>query len=128
LAPLVPSSPSIFSAVFSITLRQREVSSGWASYPNLRLRPHAPHAGRGRLQRQIRRAFTVHGPELSATTIYDWCALWPVDKRASPAQRWSVRRILDVVAERTGRATTIGRPWIWRLKQPAADTLSAPSG
>jgi hypothetical protein len=36
-------------------------------------------------------------------------------------------RILDVVAERTGRATTIGRPWIWRLKQPGAETLFASS-
>jgi hypothetical protein len=30
-------------------------SSGWASHPNLRLRPHAPNAGRGRLQVQVRR-------------------------------------------------------------------------
>jgi hypothetical protein len=101
----------------------RSPSQLWPNSPNLLLRPHAPNAGRGRLQRQIARAFAVHGPVVSATTIYDWCALWPVDKRRSPAQRWSVRRILDVVAERTGRATTIGRPWIWTLKAPAADSL-----
>jgi hypothetical protein len=98
---------------------------GWENYPNLLLRPHAPNAGRGRLQRQIRRAFLAGGAELTSSQVYDWCALWPVDKRASPAQRWSVRRILDVIAERAGRATTIGRPWIWRLKQPGADGPSA---
>jgi hypothetical protein len=90
----------------------------WINYPNLQRRPHAPNAGRGRLQRQIARAFIAHGPEVSATAIYDWCALWPVDKRASQAQRWSVRRILDVIAERVGRAPTIGRPWLWRLREP----------
>jgi hypothetical protein len=64
---------------------------------------------------------------VSATVIYDWCALWPVDKRASQAQRWSVRRILDVVAERVGHSRGPGRPWLWRLKAPAADKPSAPS-
>jgi hypothetical protein len=45
----------------------------WKDHPNLRLRPHSPNKGRGRLQRQIARAFMVGGPELSATQIYDWC-------------------------------------------------------
>ena len=95
--------------------------AGWEGNPNLRLRPTAPNAGRGRLQRQIARAFTVHGPELWASTIYDWCALWPVDKRRSQRQRWSVRRILDVVAERVGHSRGPGRPWLWRLKSRPTD-------
>jgi hypothetical protein len=101
-------------------------SQGWARYPNLQRRPHSPNLGRGRLQRQIARAFEAHGPEVTTSTIYDWCMLWPVDKRSSQAQRWSIRRILDAIADRRGRASTIGRPWIWRLrKAPAADASSA---
>ena len=87
-------------------------SQGWARYPNLQRRPHSPNLGRGRLQRQIARAFEAHGPEVTTSTIYDWCMLWPVDKRSSQAQRWSIRRILDAIADRRGRASTIGRPWI----------------
>ena len=44
----------------------------WNSYPNLRLRPHSPNKGRGRLQRQIKRAFVVRGPVVSSSTVYDW--------------------------------------------------------
>ena len=50
--------------------RAGEVSSGWSAYPNLRLRPHAPAAGRGRLQVQIRRAFVGHRL-LSSSQVYD---------------------------------------------------------
>jgi hypothetical protein len=31
--------------------------------------------------------------------------------------RWSVLRILRVIAEPVGRAETIGRPWLWRLRE-----------
>jgi hypothetical protein len=34
--------------------------------------------------------------------------------------RWNVRRILDATCDRAGRADMPGRPWLWRLKQPAA--------
>jgi hypothetical protein len=37
--------------------------------------------------------------------------------------RWSVRRILDATCDRVGRADTPGRPWLWRLKTPAAERL-----
>jgi hypothetical protein len=64
----------------------------WKHHPNLRLRPHAPAAGRGRLQTQIRRAFLIHGPVVSASTVYDWC--YPRQRSSiSCGQRWSVRRI-----------------------------------
>jgi hypothetical protein len=34
----------------------------------------------------------------------------------SEAVRWSVHRILRQIAEPIGRAPTIGRPWLWRLR------------
>src|SRR5258707_576724 len=34
----------------------------------------------------------------------------------------AVRRILNDIARPCGRGSTRGPPWIWRLKQPAADT------
>ena len=102
--------------VKSNTRNTRNTRSRWAGYPNLQLRPPSPNAGRGRLQRQIRRAFMSGGSELTSSQVYDWCMLWPVDKRASQAQRWSVRRVLLQVADPVGRAPTVGRPWIWRLR------------
>ena len=90
----------------------------WPHHPNLRRRPHAPNRGRGRLQVQIRRAF-VGGEVRSSTEIYNWTHARqrqhgePVRQR----ERRSVRRILLEVAEPIGRAETIGRPWLWRLKR-----------
>jgi hypothetical protein len=100
--------------------------AGWASYPNLQRRPHAPAADLGRLQRQTTRAFTVGGAVLSSTEVYDWC--FPRDRAhaRSQAARWSVQRVLMRIADCVGRGDTCGRPWLWRLKTPAADTLSAP--
>jgi hypothetical protein len=83
----------------------RRVPRGWADYPNLRFRPHAPAAARGRLQQAIARCLRVHGPDVSASTIYDWCETWP-----------DGRRYRYEMCERTGRASTIGHPWIWRLR------------
>jgi hypothetical protein len=94
---------------------------------NWQRRPHAPAAGRGRLQRQIARAFMAGGGELTSSQIYDWCALWPVDKRTSQAQRWSVRRILDATCDRVRRVPPYGA-WLWRLKTPAADEKSSEGG
>ena len=45
----------------------------WTGYPNLRRRPPAPAAGRGSIQRAIRRAFIASGSEaLPSSAIYDW--------------------------------------------------------
>jgi hypothetical protein len=93
-------------------------------HPNLRLGAGGAK-GRGRLQRQIRRAFIAHGPVLTSSDVYRWCKRWQA-REFGQWERWSIVRILDVVAERTGRASTIGRPWIWRLKRPGADDSSAP--
>jgi hypothetical protein len=97
-------------------LRPRSPAQIRAYQRNLRLRPHAPNAGRGRLQRQIARAFHVHGNEVSASDIYQWCQRWQ-SKRFGQWERWSIVRILEQIAVRVGRAETIGRPWLWRLKE-----------
>jgi hypothetical protein len=90
--------------------------AGWLRYPNLRNRPHAPAAGRGRLQVQIRRAFIGHA-ERTSRHVYDFA--YP-RHRGRVVGRWehSVWRILRVIADRVGRAPTIGRPWLWRLREP----------
>jgi hypothetical protein len=94
--------------------------AGWKNYPNLRGRLRAPAAGRGRLQRQIARCFVVFGPEVSSSRLLDWC--YTRDPRVR--HRWSVVRILRRIAEPVGRAETIGRPWLWRLRNSSlpADT------
>ena len=87
-----------------------------ASYRNLQRRLPAPAKGNGRLQVQIRRCFIVCGPIVSSSRVYDWCFARDRRRAHSQAMRWSVRRILDAACERVGRAPTIGRPWLWRLK------------
>jgi hypothetical protein len=90
----------------------------WLGHPNLRLRPHAPNAGRGRLQRQIRRAFAGR-PLLTSSQVYDSCYVKRrvFGERIPQRHRHSVWRILRTIADPIGRASTIGRPWLWRLKQ-----------
>jgi hypothetical protein len=100
--------------------------SGWDSFPNLHRRPPSPNLGRGRLQRQIARAFHAHGDVVSATDIYRWCQRWQSSRFGMP-ERWSIVRILTARCERVGRASTIGRPWLWRLKAPVADGVSVAS-
>src|SRR5262249_31565996 len=95
----------------------------WLHHPNLRKRPDAPSKGRGPVQRAIRRAFMARGAAvLNSTDIYDWAHrgrrfgrlnAMPVGVYLRP------RRPLGARCEPVGRAPTIGRPWLWRLrKQP----------
>ena len=98
--------------------------TGRANYPNLLLVPAAPAKGRGRLQRQIARCFVLFGPQVSTSRLYDWCYAHNPKARQSQLHRWSVTLILRRVADRIGRAPTHGRPWIWRLKRPAAENNS----
>jgi hypothetical protein len=93
-------------------------ASLWPRHPNLRLRPPKPALGRGRLQRQIRRAF-LFGEELSSSQIYDWCYAGCA-RPLSTRQRYSVWRLLVTMADRVGRVWPGGN--VWRLR---ADTLSA---
>ena len=41
----------------------------WNGHPILARRPHAPNKGRGRLQRQVRRALLVHGPLVTTSQL-----------------------------------------------------------
>ena len=90
------------------------VSAKWDGHPNLRRRPPAPAAGRGRMQVAIRRAFIVHGPVVSSSRVYDW--VFARKRKLSQLRRHGVWRILREIADQVGRAPTIGRPWLWRLK------------
>ena len=90
----------------------------WENYPNLHRRPHSPNKGLGRLQVQLRRAF-VGREVLTSSEIYDSCY---AKRRVAGQQidrpyRWSVLRILRTIADPIGRAETIGRPVLWRLKE-----------
>jgi hypothetical protein len=91
----------------------RSPPQGWSAHPNLRLRPRAPAAGRGRLQVQIRRALACN-EIVSSSQVYDWC--YARRRRLNQRKIHSVWRILRVIADPIGRAPTIGRPWLWRLK------------
>ncbi len=104
----------------------RPPSDGWSAYPNLRARPHAPNAGRGRLQTQIRRAFDTSRGVLSTSQIFDWtyASHRAYGQRIPCWHRWSVSRILRRIADPVGRADTIGRPWLWRLRDPAVQKAS----
>jgi hypothetical protein len=68
------------------------------------------------------RAFSVGGTVLSSTKVYDWCFPRDRSRARSQAARWSVRRVLREIADPIGRAETRGRPWLWRLKTPAAES------
>jgi hypothetical protein len=66
------------------------------------------------LQVQIRRAFLIHGPVVSASTIYDWC--YPRQRSSiSCGQRWSVRRICRQLCDPVERVPPYGA-WLWKLR------------
>lgn len=94
--------------------RHASAKREWSA--NLRLRPRAPNLGRGRIQTQISRAFLAAGVDtLSSSSIYDFTYAGRRQDVCGRKQH-SVYRLLVVLCDRVGRATTIGRPWIWRLK------------
>jgi hypothetical protein len=99
----------------------------WENYPNLRLRPAKPALRRGRLQVQVRRAF-VGRDVLTSSEVYESCYARKrlLGERISQRHCHSVWLILRRVADQIGRGSTRGRPWLWRLKTPGADGLSAP--
>jgi hypothetical protein len=88
-----------------------------ANFPNLLLGPRSPNKGRGRLQVQLRRAF-VGSEVLTCSEVYDSCYAKRrmLGQQIDRPYRWSVVRILRTIADPIGRAETIGRPVLWRLK------------
>ena len=97
----------------------RSPASKWAGHRNLRLSPRKPALGRGRLQRQIRRAFLL-GEELSSSQIYDWCYAG-CRRPLSTRQRYSVWRLLVTMADRVGRVWPGGN--VWRLRADISSAL-----
>jgi hypothetical protein len=92
----------------------RSPSQKPARLRNLLRRPPAPAKDRGCLQRQIRRAFLVHGPVVSSSAIYDWAFARRPQQRRSQLHRWSVVRILRVIAVPVRRVPPNGA-WLWRF-------------
>jgi hypothetical protein len=97
----------------------------WDGYPNLRKRPPTPAKARGSIQRAIRRAFAATSASaLTSTQIYDWAhGRRRLGRRKSmPFGVYSrTLRTLKVMCYRVGRGTSIGRPWLWRLRNTADD-------
>jgi hypothetical protein len=74
------------------------------------------------VQQAVQRCFFFHGPIVDGGTIHRFCRSWPRqvdDWRLSKLNRITVHRVLLRVAEPIGRATTRGRPWLWRLRNTA---------
>ena len=81
-----------------------------------------PAKGNGRLQRACRRVLWAHDGQCSTSVIIDWCyarRLLILGERRRNGFNVAVRRALEAIsAERCGRAATIGRPILWRLRSP----------
>jgi hypothetical protein len=85
----------------------------------------APAAGNGRLQRQLRRASpAIPFVPRPSFTVWAYPRLRARRAHLDRARRYSIYRILRVIAEPVGRAPTIGRPWLWRLRDPAVQKPS----
>jgi hypothetical protein len=98
----------------------------WLRHPNLRKRPPAPSKGRGPVQVRIRRAFVASGGgALTSSAIYDWTHLRRRGRRKSmPFGIYSMTlRTLRTMCDPIERASTIGRPWIWRLREPVGSAV-----
>ena len=103
------------SAHASFNERRRDAPHAWIRFPALRLGHMVGNRGRGRIQLAVRRAFIGHDI-LTTSQVFDWCFVRDRKVSWKRRHRWSVVRVLDQVAERVGRAPTIGRPILWRLR------------
>jgi hypothetical protein len=86
--------------------------------PNLSRRPAKPALKRGRVQRGALRALWALNGEATTSEVAEWTH---VRARAygerSDNHTRSARRVLERIAVRVGRANTIGRPWLWQLRE-----------
>jgi hypothetical protein len=101
--------------------------TGWSAYPGLRFPGHtAGSRGRGRIQLAVKRAFTAAGTStLTTSDVFDYALVRVRGEGWRRRHRWSVVRVLQQVADRVRKVPPHGA-WLWRLKTPAADILSAP--
>jgi hypothetical protein len=86
---------------------------------NFRRRPPAPARGKGRTQRQLRRAFLIHGPTITSTTAYDW-VFTRHRQPLSHLRRYGVWKILKRIAVPVRKVPPHGA-WLWRLKSPMSE-------
>jgi hypothetical protein len=93
----------------------------WPHYRNLRRRPAKPALGRGRLQRQVRRAFTAaDAPAISASEIYDWCYArrrLVLGKPLMTRHRYSVWRVLKALGAKPVGRVGPRHAILWRLPE-----------
>jgi hypothetical protein len=75
-------------------------------------RPPTPSLDRGPVQRRARRAFLGSGQEVMTTPQV---ARWTHPRGTSRRYHY-LRDVLDRYCIRVGRAETVGRPWLWRLR------------
>jgi hypothetical protein len=85
---------------------------------NLSRRPARPSLNRGPVQRRAKRALWALGIA-STSEVVEWThARARVRGLCSDNHTRSARRVLEWIAVRVGRANTIGRPWLWQLREP----------
>jgi hypothetical protein len=87
----------------------------WNGFPNLRLRPHAPNRGRGKHQIAVRRAFLVHGDEITTAQALDWALPRHRHETWRRRDRWSVIVALRAIADPIRKVPPHGA-WLWRLR------------
>lgn len=76
---------------------------------NLSRRLAAPAKGNGRTQKRCKRLLWASDREVSTSEAARWANV------STAAAWWALRSIAD----RVGRAKTIGRPMLWRLREEA---------
>jgi len=81
---------------------------------NLARSPAKPALNRGRVQRLARRALLALGTA-STSEVLDWTCVRK-RRRANNDNRAARRALEQIGAIRIGRAKTIGRPMLWRLR------------
>jgi hypothetical protein len=86
--------------------------------PNLAHRPAKPAKNRGRIQKAARHALLLLDGEATTRDVVSWgyCRKVLRGQRIEKSDYRLVRRALDRIAVRVGRAGGIGRPIVWRLK------------
>jgi hypothetical protein len=87
--------------------------------PNLSRRPARPAAGRGKIQKGVKRAFVMVGrSELTTSEVlkYTHALRLHQGRKIDTKTYRQVHRRLAVIADPAGRSSSIGRPWIWRLR------------
>jgi hypothetical protein len=103
------------------------VSMNTASLRNLLRRPARPSLNRGPVQRRAK--YALWALKVASTSqIAEWTHVRArVRGLRSANHTQSARRVLERIAVRVGRANTIGRPWMWKLREPTAPPDATPT-